>query len=166
MRAGLEGGRRLSVFLGIIASLLFVGLEIKQSRDIALAEIYQHRASMLLDISLGIASSEQLEVTFSKIYAGGAELTQFDAMVLDSVMERNFIYFENVHFQYQLGMISEEEWTSTRKLVQFVFLRPCTVPWWERTKGLWRHSFVAEVDSLIPQMDLSPCKLTAVLQGE
>ena len=151
-------------FLGVIASLLFVGLEIKQSRDIAHAEIYQHRASMLLDKNLGLVSPEQIEVTLSKIYDGEAELTQFDAVVLDSVMERDFIYFENVHFQYQLGMISEEEWSSTRKLVQFGFLRPCAAPWWERTKGLWRNSFVAEVDSLIPQVDLSPCKLTAVLQ--
>jgi hypothetical protein len=36
---------------GVIASLIFVGLEIKQSRDIAVADIYQQRSAMWIDIA-------------------------------------------------------------------------------------------------------------------
>ena len=39
----------------IVASLIFVGLQMKQSHEIALAEIYQARASMVVDWANQIA---------------------------------------------------------------------------------------------------------------
>ena len=52
---------------GICASLLFVGYEIKQSKDIAIADIYQQRATMWKDIEMGFYSPEQFESAYKKI---------------------------------------------------------------------------------------------------
>ena len=43
---------QLAASVGVILSLIFVGLEIKQSREIAIADIYQQRTAILIDEGL------------------------------------------------------------------------------------------------------------------
>ena len=44
---------------GLIASLLFVGLELQQSREIAIADIYQQRAALVIQVQTSMFSPEQ-----------------------------------------------------------------------------------------------------------
>ena len=39
---------QIFALVGVIVSLIFVGLEIRQSREIAIADIYQQRTALLL----------------------------------------------------------------------------------------------------------------------
>lgn len=143
---------------GVIASLIFVGYEINQSREIAMADIYQQRSSMALDISLSKYSPEQVAKVMSTVRDDHLKITQQDALVLSDIMEARFIYYENVHFQYQLSMISDEEWAASRRLISRGFeLAPCSPVWWRQTKETWRASFASEVDSLLEQLDMAPC---------
>lgn len=152
--------------LGVIASLVFVGFEIKQSRDIAIADIYQQRSSMALDIALSKYSPEQVAKVMSRVGDDRLKMTQQDALVLWDIMEARFIYYENVHFQYQLGMIGEEEWSASKRLISRGFeLAPCSPVWWRQTKETWRESFASEVDSLLLQLEVAPCTVP-VLQDE
>ncbi len=65
-----------------------------------------------------------------------------------------------------LGMLGEEEWSATKKLMSVGFLlAPCSPVWWSRVKETWRESFASEVDSLLLQLDVAPCTL-AVWQPE
>ena len=68
--------------LGVIASLLFVGFEIKQSRDIAIADIYQQRSSMALDIALSKYSPEQVAKAMSTVRDDPLKMTEHDARAL------------------------------------------------------------------------------------
>ncbi len=45
--------------VAIVGSLVFVGLEIKQSRDIAIADVYQQQAALLATIQINYESSEE-----------------------------------------------------------------------------------------------------------
>lgn len=144
--------------LGVIASLLFVGFEIKQSRDIAIADIYQQRSSMALDIALSKYSPEQVANVMSTVRDDRLKMTQQDVLVLSDILEASFIYYENVHFQYQLGMIGEEEWAASKRLISRGFeLAPCSRVWWRQTKETWRESFASEIGSLLEQLDMAPC---------
>ena len=144
--------------LAICASLLFVGYEIKQSRDIAIADIYQQRAALWKDIEMGLYSPEQFESAYKKIWAENVTLTRFDMFVLSNAASVRFNYYENVHFQNQLGMIGEEEWNTTKLNIPLEFYFPCSASYWERARGFWRPSFAAEVDKLIPKTGIPPCR--------
>jgi hypothetical protein len=143
---------------GVIASLLFVGFEIKQSRDIAIADIYQQRTSMALDIALNRYSPEQVAEVTNMLIDDPQKMTRQDVQLLSDIMAANFIYYENLHFQYQLGMIGEEEWNASKKLISVGFLlAPCSPVWWGQVKETWRESFASEVDSLLLQLEMAPC---------
>ena len=146
--------------LGVIASLLFVGFEIKQSRDIAMADIYQQRSAMALDIALSKYSAEQVAKAMSTVRDDPLKTTQEDALVFSELLVANFIYYENVHFQYQLSLIGEEEWAASKRLISRGFeVAPCSPVWWSHTKETWRESFASEVDGLLEQLDLAPCNV-------
>ena len=146
--------------LGVIASLLFVGFEIKQSRDIAMADIYQQRSAMALDIALSKYSPEQAGKVMNTAREDRLKLTKQDTQVLSFILEASFIYYENVHFQYQLSLIGEEEWAASKKLISRGFeVAPCSPVWWSHTKETWRESFASEVDGLLEQLDLAPCNV-------
>ena len=153
--------------LGVIASLLFVGFEIKQSRDIAIADIYQQRSSMALDIALSKYSPEQVAKAMSTVRDDPLKMTEHDARALSELLAANFIYYENVHFQYRLGMIDEEEWAASKRLISRGFeVAPCSAAWWRQTKETWRESFASEVDSLLERLDVAPCTVPVFQQEE
>jgi len=149
--------------IGVIASLVFVGIQIKQSRDIALADIYQQRTSMQLDIVLAQYSPEQVAVVIGKGMGDRTTITKEDYYVIVQMLNAGFIYYENIHFQYQLGMITEEEWFATKKLMSDDLAEaPCASWYWERSRGLVRESFALEVDNLLAQLKLPPCDIPAL----
>ena len=137
-------------FFGIIASLVFVGLEMQQSRQIAIADIYQQRAEMIIQVNSIRLTSEILHETRSKLEAGDT-LTGTEQDLLDASWNPGLNYAENNHFQYQLGLLSEEQWLSTRNNLRGRARDPAFLEWWEGERASWRESFAQAVDELIEE---------------
>jgi hypothetical protein len=96
---------------GVIASLLFVGMQMKQTHEIALANTYNDRASQTVDaLSTSLGTPQYFSGT-AKIYSGRRdELTAEEYIALES---ETFVYltiFENNHYQYEMGFLPEEHW--------------------------------------------------------
>ena len=62
---------------GVILSLIFVGLEIQQSREIAIADIHQQKAAMAIQVQQGFVSVDRYNVAIEKALYGG-DLTESD----------------------------------------------------------------------------------------
>jgi hypothetical protein len=137
-------------FFGIIASLVFVGLEMQQSRQIAIADIYQQRAEMIIQVNSIRLTSEILHETRSKLEAGDT-LTGTEQDLLDASWNPGLNYAENNHFQYQLGLLSEEQWLSTRNNWRERVRNPVFLEWWKGDRASWRESFAQAVDELIEE---------------
>jgi hypothetical protein len=145
--------------LGVIISLSLLVYEMKLARDTAAADIYQQRSAMWLDIALSKYSPEQYAAIINKRGSENSTFTRADVYVVSNAYGARFTYFENLHFQYQLGMISEEEWSATQRSISYDFLRPCGNAYWQRTKQFWRESFVAAIDRLLKQLDIPACDI-------
>ena len=94
--------------LGIIISLIFVGLEMRQSQRIAIAGQYQARAAMN-------AASIQAAIEAGIDFSGQSSLSQSNLTPEEQVQQRNFTNLaytriENDYYQYQQGLIDEETW--------------------------------------------------------
>jgi hypothetical protein len=151
--------------LGVSASLVFVGFELKQSRDIAIADIFQQRTVMWRDLKMSAYSPEQYESAFNKIANENVEFSDFDILVFDNFTDARFTFYGNMHFQYQLGMITEEEWNAARLNISGEFTFPCIANWWESQKEFWRESFSSEVAMLMAKVDAPPCDIRQYLNG-
>ncbi len=68
--------------VGIIGSLVFVGLQLKQSQEIAIANQYQARLDSAIAIRGNLLQSESLLDVTRKV-ENGEQLSQFDVLVLN-----------------------------------------------------------------------------------
>ena len=102
---------------GVIASLIFVGLEMRQSHRIALSAAYQARADSSMNLRMASLESETLQSATAKIYIQGKSLDQLspeEVVVLRGRFNAQMAYLENMHYQYLNGFITEEHWQTVR----------------------------------------------------
>ena len=158
---------QMSAAFAVIVSLGFVAYELKQARDIALAEIYQQRSMMAIELTMSLYTAEQVQTAFAEMRSDNPQLTEAQRDVLENQLDATFVYYENVHFQNQLGMVTEEEWLSTRQLIKGRFRLPCVEAWWNRRidKSTYRSSFVSAVEEILSSMEARPCPLTPPKQS-
>jgi hypothetical protein len=109
----------------LVASLVFVGLQMQQDRDIARVMIYQSRASTLAEISMAAASSPealaaQIKSRFGdpdkEIQVGDwpAPVTAQDMLLGTYQVNAFMAVADNSFFQYQEGFLPEEHWASVK----------------------------------------------------
>ncbi len=134
----------------IVASLILAGLELQQSREIAIADIYQQQAALLIQIQTSSYSPEQRLESIMKEKKGDP-LSESDKEIRRTIGLPWLTYYENVHFQYQTGLISEEHWLSVRNLIRGATRLPGWREYWDESRTHWRESFAEEVDEIIEE---------------
>lgn len=133
----------------IVASLIFVGLELRQSRQIAIADIYQQRTSMLIDLHAARLSSEPLALAMHKALTD-EQLSDWESGLVNTSHYLLLTYWENVHFQYEYGLMPHEQWqASQRAMGNYIRNTPGALNFWNSAKFAMRDSFVAAVDDAI-----------------
>lgn len=96
---------------GVIGSLVFVGLQLKQTQTIALSETYQARSMAAVEANMAAVNSPEILSGLSKIYKDRFdELTMPEAVALEWLIWANVTMIENNHFQFQSGFLSQEHW--------------------------------------------------------
>jgi len=118
--------------VGLIASLLFVGFQLKQDREIAIAATFQDRATAVSQAMSAFAANAVAVKANIKITTGldpntpsptllrnigidpQLDLTTFE--VFTSVINKLSIWFmwDNSHYQYTTGFLPEEHWVRIR----------------------------------------------------
>ena len=148
--AKLHDWLQITALFGVIGSLVFVGLEMQQARQIAIADIYQQRAAMVIALQTSQYSAEQYRPVLNKI-ASGQQLNTEEMRLLQYTNYPWISYVENVHFQYQVGFLSEEQWESSRNGLRQRVSFSQFQDWWSRERSNWRASFAREIDKLIAE---------------
>ena len=152
----------------VIASLIFVGLQLKQSQEIAIAAQYQarldaasgHYTAILqsdaglrvigADIMVDIASDEAAPPEF-KAWAASQPVEElaFRAIGATLLLKSH----DNVYFQYQSGFLSEEAWEALRVQLNVALDDPRT--WcravFEKNPDVWRVSYQELIQEMLDQ---------------
>ena len=125
--------------LAIVASLVFVGIQMKQSQEIAISTQYQERANAAVEMFTGNLQSDlSLRLSGDRL-----RLTMFgpesDAILRDWAQERKpqelawqfnnflmlFSIYDNNHFQYSAGFLDEDSWLSFQARMKNVLAKSC-----------------------------------------
>lgn len=143
----------LVAITAVVASLIFVGLQMRQTQEIAQATLYQMRSDSAQEIRLATIFPEQLKAAMLK---QGSDLTMPERQSLNSLTSMVLDHFENSHHLHQLGMLSQEQWDSDIvQLTRFLSLDPLAVDRWNDVKETYRRSFEAEVDVIFQNISAS-----------
>ena len=131
----------------VVASLIFVGLQMKQTDAIALSEIYQERAVASREHNLINSSNPYFLSGSAKLYVGKqSELTAQEAIALEYDLGSQLVVAENYFQQYEWGFLSEAHWSSTVAGVKCSYEHP----WYREVLIGWpyRPEFQAVVDKI------------------
>jgi hypothetical protein len=135
--------------VGVIASLLFVGLQLKQSHDIAISNQYQARLDTTISIRGNLLQSDGLIDALRKD-ASGELLDEVDLFVIYAALGQTFDTWEAAHFQYLNGYLPEEHWQSTLREIPQVLGSLRYAEYWENSRHSYRESFAEIIDPLVP----------------
>lgn len=148
---------------GVIVSLVFVGLQIRQDREIAVAAAYQERAGIAVEGIRALAANEVAMRTIAKAQFGdpdsliepegfaAAELqtTAFALGALTNLMD-------NSYYQYQAGFLPEDHWHAVRALIKG-FLRD---------NPIWRRAVFNRPNTAQPEFNVLIAELLAEIDAE
>lgn len=131
----------------LVASLIFVGMQMKQAHEIALSEAYQERANSSIDISLAASVSPEFTSASAKLYRGNVEgLTPEEHISLEYWFGASMTMYENHYFQYVAGFLPEDHWSKNLSELCYYFSEPFFV---ETMDGwTYRESFQLLVDEI------------------
>ena len=130
--------------IGIIGSLIFVGLQMQQTQRIAIAGQVQARAEMAVD---RILSGLEGNLDAIRLANGDnydfEELNEEEQMIARQMYAWRGIMFENNFTQYQMGLFADDYWEQQERRI---------LNWWNRcdlrSSGERVRSFQNYLDSL------------------
>jgi hypothetical protein len=159
----------IAEFVGIgaiVASLVFVGLQLKQSHEIAIADQYQNRADAALDFYVArMQSGPALELTAIRI-SELVESEQLGPAVRRSLEDEgpqiaamrhlhyrsNITLFDNYHFQYQLGFLTEDAWVGFRRRLKELLSNDVYAELYKQMETQFRSSFSQECAQILGEI--------------
>ena len=100
----------------LVASLIFVGLQMRQAQEISMSQTYQSRTAATVEWNSAFAANPAALSGYRKAYAGKEdEITTQEYDALRRTMSGMYFLYDNAHYQYQAGFVSNEFWAMTRE---------------------------------------------------
>ena len=119
---------QLSGMVGIIGSLIFVGLEMRQSQRIALAGQQALRTQFFLDGVDALSEPQKSNQTVLEMMNGDIPVTEDYEWVVENGIHRLWWIYENDFVQYDLGLMDENVWQAKLNAMagvyNFCYARP------------------------------------------
>ena len=107
--------------LSVVAGLVFVGFEMRQSQQIALASQQQERASLVTEI-IGTFAEVDPPISMLDYLDGNIDFSDPDTRaVVENFIYRMWMVYENDYLQYDLGLMNEEIWQAKLTSMRFMY---------------------------------------------
>ena len=144
----------------IVASLIFVGLQMRQSHKIAVATQYQERTAITIET---ISARSQMPSIVELAGAGlKEEYQRYESEELSNthIGQRWFATrlslaaFDNAHFQWQAGYLSDEAWEMQQRTLRFFLRNEPMGRLIVEERDLYRKSFAKLCQELIASTGL------------
>ena len=163
----LKAAAELIGIAAIVASLVFVGLQMKQSQDIAIAEQYQARSTAASEYVLWLAGNEsilnrqvhEIKSRYEKREGGDDFIDAYETLGPEylatvSILNLSFLtVFDNYYKQYQLGTMDDESWAAFRYRLKQNLRGARTRAAFTDEPQSWRKSFQELCYELIAEIE-------------
>ena len=126
----------------IVASLIFVGLQLKQSQDIAIAAQYHDRADVHMNLILAHLEADYVIPALRNGLSDDISVGEINTFHWLCVS------LDNHYYQYQFGFLAEDSWQAQLRNLKNVYANCALRFVWDWRKEGVRSEFVALVDSL------------------
>lgn len=131
-----------------------MGLQLKQSHEIASSSAYQARIAAAMEMNSAMAANDKVSAAFYKPESMGLDSLLPEEVWAGQATVRSLLHaYDNIHFQYENGFLDQESWTRTRadigNLFRLLFVREYVKT---RLFSL-RISFRIEVETILAEVE-------------
>ncbi len=134
-------------FLGVIGSMLFVGLEIRQNNTALRASAIQESISVARQQAQLLASSPELVRISILANEDPSQLTDVERTRLHWTLVSFWSGMQGIYRQWALGVLPDEEWRTWQAVICANVASPSQRAFWAESSGTWIPSFVQTVES-------------------
>ena len=146
--------REAFAFMGVAASLVFVGLEVRQNTAATRGQTRQELAALNQEWLTLLTADLEFSELFERAWEAGGEIAPSEEYRVEMMMVLEVRRLENVFFQYQEGLVDESALRSYG-LQDMDMADPRFQRWWV-DKG-WRAAFHPDfVEFLETSVDGAP----------
>ena len=134
--------------LAVVASLVYVGFQIRQNTEASRAATRQAIAETDFEY-VGATLDPLLLVEAEAKSEAGLDLTTTERFILRERQHLNFRIFENAYYQYRAGLLERETWERYRWIIsRQLAVNDAAIAMWERFGTSFDESFIAEVAAI------------------
>lgn len=143
----------------IVASLIFVGMQMKQSQAIAISTAYQARVAAGMEMNAAMAANERVLTAFNKPQIEGLDSLSPEEVWAGQAMTRSLMQaYDNIHYQYESGFLHQESWDLARADMKYVLQLEFVRQYVETRMFMFRSSFKDEVTIILTETDSNAVK--------
>ena len=141
----------LTSVVAIILSLVFLGLEVKQSNQLAKAEIRQ--ALNVTDMEVYKVQMEE-DIIAKALYKinKNIPIDDYEEYQLDEFQRFNFRDFDNSFYQYRIGLFDENVWFAYRRIIKSLLMQNYIMIMWGNSNQSFSIEFQYEVNNIIKEI--------------
>ena len=143
----------------VVASLVFVGLQLKQSQDIALSQASQARTAMSIETVISTTENPNYISAVAKARSGRRADQTIEEQVTMSQYAIAVLYsLEDQHFQYSNGFVTEDRWQAAIASLKNFLRDDANIPVrqvFEPLPTRYSSSFQGVVNQLVAEIDSS-----------
>jgi len=143
-------GYWLNIFanLAVVAGIVFLGLELRQSSQMMRAQTRHEMANDVVDLlTFGLTDREYLRVMVEGSL--GEALTPIEGMQFSRSANAWLRYWEDVHYQYRNGLYDETEFLTQKGAMRNTLSRPGWIDYWCESRDLYSREFAEMIDSFV-----------------
>ena len=141
----------LTSVVAIILSLMFLALEVKQSNQLAKAEIRQ--ALNVTDMEVYKVQMEE-DIIAKALYKinKNIPIDDYEEYQLNEFQRFNFRDFDNSFYQYRIGLFDENVWFAYRRIIKSLLTENYIMIMWGNSNQSFSIEFQDEVSNIIKEI--------------
>ena len=141
----------LTSVVAIIFSLVFLALEVKQSNQLAKAEIRQ--ALNVTDMEVYKVQMEE-DIIAKALYKinKNIPIDDYEEYQLNEFQKFNFRDFDNSFYQYRIGLFDENVWFAYRRIIKSLLTENYIMLMWGNSNQSFSIEFQDEVNNILKEI--------------
>jgi hypothetical protein len=139
--------------IAVLVTLIYLAVQVRTMHRMMQANSHQARAEYNRESMLISVNSPELIELAMRYNGGDQNLNEVETRRLEIYNAISWRNFENLHYQHQLGILSEDTWEAAKNGITRVIALPLGKLGFDYIKFGLRPTFIQFVESLMLELD-------------
>lgn len=137
--------------VGVLVGILLLVYELAQNRQLMRAQTRHEISQGVIDQFFRLGESAEFSEFSRRGYLGQLESVEEKARY-DNLLLARFRYWEDVHFQYRMGLFDDAEFDAAKRGWGRMLIFETSQIYWRTYRADYSPEFVAEIDGIIAEV--------------